>query len=161
MATFYSEQVTKLNAVPAEPLNVDESHGKVRICRFDYSQVAEGAIGTVIELVKLPAGRIRVLGNESSMYRSALGTGVTLDVGWAAYTDFAGDAVVADPDGLDDGVDVAAAGTASLGSVAAVLAEAGSKVFESQEGVVINATIGVAVIPAAGKLKGYIAYVLD
>ena len=161
MSTFYSEQVTKLDAVPAEVLNVDESHGKVRICRFDYSQVAEGAIGTVIELVKLPAGRVRVLGRESSLYRSALGAGVILDVGWKAYTDFAGDAVAADADGLDDGLDVAAAGVSRLCSVAAVLAEAESYVFESQEGVVINVTIGVAVIPAAGKLKGYIAYVLD
>lgn len=161
MATFYSEQVTKLDAVPAEVLPVDESHGKVRICRFDYEQVAEGAIGTVVQLVKLPAGRVRILGRESNLYRSALGTGVTLDVGWAAHVDFAGDAVAADPDGLDDGLDVAAAGVSRLGSVAAVLAEAESKVFESQEGVTITGTIGVAVIPAGGKLKGYIAYVLD
>ena len=161
MATFKSEQVTKLDAVPAEVLAMDESHGKVRICRFDYSQVAQGAIGTVIELVKLPAGRVRVLGRESNLYRSALGATVTLDVGWAAYKDFAGDAVAADPDGLDDGTDVAAAGVQRLGTVAAVLAEAESKVFESQEGVTIMATIGVAVIPASGILKGYIAFVLD
>ena len=161
MATFKSEQVTKLDAVPAEPINVDELHGKVRIARFDYEQVAEGAIATIIQLVKLPAGRVRVLGRESNMYRSALGTGVTLDVGWAAYTNFSGTAVAADPDGLDDGVDVAAAGVARLGSVAAVLAEAESKVFESQEGVILTGTIGAAVIPAAGKIKGYIAYVLD
>lgn len=161
MATFYSEQVTKLNAVPAVPLNVDESHGKIRICQFDYEQVAEGAIATIIELVKLPAGRIRVLGRESNLYHSALGTGVTLDVGWAAHVDFAGEIIAADPDGFDDGLDVAAAGRSRLGSVAAVLAEAEAKVFESQEGIVITTTIGVAVIPAGGKLKGYIAYVLD
>ena len=161
MATFYSEQVTKLDAVPAEPINVDELHGKVRIARFDYDQVAQGAIGTIIQLCKLPAGRIRLLGRESALYHSALDTGVTLDVGWAAYTDFAGDAVALDAAGLDDGVDVAAAGVVRLGTVAAVLAECQTKVFESQEGVVIMGTIGVAVIPADGVLKGYIAYVLD
>lgn len=161
MATFQSEQITKLNAVPAEVLNVDESHGKVRICRFDYTQVAEGAIATIIELCKLPAGRVRVLGRESNLYRSALGAGVTLDIGWKAHTDLAGDAVAVDADGLDDAIAAAAAGVSRLGSVAAVLAEAESKVFESQEGVIITATVGVAVIPAGGKLKGYIAYVLD
>ena len=161
MATFKSEQVTKLDAIPAEPINVDELHGKIRIARFDYTQVAEGAVATIIQLVKLPAGRIRLLGRESNMYRSALGTSVTLDVGWAAYTNFSGTTVAADPDGLDDGVDVAAAGVARLGSVAAVLAEGEAKVFESQEGVTITGTIGGEVIPADGVINGYIAYVLD
>ena len=161
MAIFYSEQVTKLDAVPAEVLPVDESHGKVRICRFDYDQVAEGAIGTVIELVKLPAGRVRVLGRESNMYHNLTTATVDLDVGWDAYTDFAGDAVAADPDGLDDNIDCETAGVVRLGSVAAVLAEAESKVFESQEGVTITATVKTAVIAAADTLKGYIAYILD
>lgn len=161
MATFYSEQMAKLRAVPAIPLNVDESHGKIRTCRFDYTQVAEGAIGTVIELMKFPAGRIRFLGRESNLYHSALGTGVTLDIGWAAYTAFDGSTVAADPDGLDDGLDVAAAGVKRLGSVAAVLAEAESVAAESQEGIILTGTIGVAVIPAAGKLKGYVSYILD
>ena len=147
MATFYSEQVTKLDAVPAEVLPVDEHHGKVRHARFDYSQVAEGAIGTIIQLCKLPAGRIRLLGRESNLYTSALGTGVTLDVGWAAYVDFAGDAVAADPDGIDDGLDVAAAGVKRLGSVAALLAEAESIVGESQEGIIIIATISLLLLP--------------
>lgn len=160
MATFYSEQITKLIAVPAEPIDVDELHGKIRIARFDYTQVAEGAIGTVIQLVKLPAGAVRVIGTNSVLYHSALGTGVTLDIGWAAYTNqLTGAAVAADADGLDDGLDVAAAGTKRPGSV--VVAEGGSKLFESQEGVILTGTIGVAVIPAAAVINGYICYVTD
>ena len=160
MATFYSEQITKLDAVPAEPIDIDELHGKVRIARFDYTQVAEGAIATVIELVKLPAGSVRVLGTNSVLYHSALGTGVTLDIGWAAYkAQSTGAAVATDPDGLDDGLDVAAAGTKRPGSIAVI--EGGSKLFESQEGVTINCTIGAAVIPAAAVLNGYILYITD
>lgn len=161
MPTFYSEQVTKLDAVPAEVLPVDESHGKIRICRFDYTQVAEGAIGTIIQLVKLPAGRVRLLGKESALYHNLTTATVDLDVGWAAHVDFAGDAVAADPDGLDNDIDCESAGVIRLGTVAAILAECQSKVFESQEGVVITATLVTAVIAANDVLKGYIAYVLD
>lgn len=161
MATFYSEQMTKLRAVPVTPLNVDESHGKVRTCRFDYTQVAEGAIGAVIELCKLPAGRIRFLGQESQLYHNLTTGTVDLDVGWAAHVDFAGDAVAADPDGLDDNIDCETAEVTRLGSVAAVLAEGKAKVFESQEGVIITATVRTAVIAAGDTLKGYISYILD
>ena len=160
MATFYSEQVTKLDSVPAEPVNVNELHGKVRIARFDYTQAAEGAIGTVIELVKLPAGKVRILGKNSALYHTALGAGVTLDVGWDAYKSQSdGSAVAADPDGLDDGLDVAAAGTKELCSVQ--VTDGASKLIDSQDGVTITCTIGGAVIPAAGELNGYICYVAD
>lgn len=161
MPTFYSEQVTKLDTVPAEPLNVDESHGKVRICQFDYAQVAEGAADSIIQLVKLPAGRVRLLGKLSQVKHNLTTATVDLDIGWAAHVDFAGDAVAADEDGLDDNIDCETTGIINVGSVAAVLAECQSKVFESQEGVVITATVKTAVIAAADSLKGYIAYVLD
>jgi len=115
----------------------------------------------VIQLCKLPAGRVRVLGKESALYHNLTTGTVDLDVGWAAYTDFAGDAVAADADGLDDNIDCETAGVVRLGTVAAVLAECQSKVFESQEGVIITGTIKTAVIAADDELKGYIAYVLD
>ena len=161
MATFYSEQVTKLNTVPADMINVDELHGKVRIAKFDYAQVAEGAADSIIQLVKLPAGRIRLLGKESALYHNLTTGAVDLDIGWAAYTNFSGTAVVADADGLDDNVDCETAGIIRIGTVAAVLAVCGNKVFESQEGVIITATIKTAVIAATDVLRGYIAYVLD
>lgn len=161
MATFYSEQLTDLLAVPAVALKVDESHGKIRICRFDYVQVAEGAIGTIIQLCKLPAGRVRLLGRQSALYHSLATATVDLDIGWAAHTDFAGDAVAADPDGLDNDIDCETAGIITLGTVAAVLAECQEKVFESQEGVIITATLVTAVIAANDILNGHVAYVLD
>lgn len=161
MTTYYSEQVTKLDAIPVEPLNVDELHGKIRIARFDYDQVAEGAANSIIELVKLPAGRVRLLGANSKLYHNLTTGTVDLDVGWGAYTNMAGTAVDADADGLDDNVDCESAGVVGLGTVAAVLAECQTKVFESQEGVTITATIKTAVIAADDTIKGYIAYVMD
>ena len=148
-----------MDAVPAVPLQPDEHHGKVRIARFDYDQVAEGAIGTVIDLVKLPAGRIRLLGRLSQLYHNLTTATVDLDIGQDAYTNFAGTAVVADPDGLDNDIDCEAAGIINIGSV--LVAQAQDKVFESQEGVTINCTLVTAVIAAADSLRGYIAYVLE
>jgi len=159
MPTFYSEQVTKLDAVPAEILAMDESHGKVRMAVFEYDQVAEGADGSIIQLVKLPAGRVRVLAKESLLYHNLTTATVDLDVGWAAYTDFAGDAVAANDDGFDVEIDCETAGIVRLGS--ALNAEACMKVFESQEGVIITATLETAVIAANDTLNGYIAYILD
>ena len=159
MPTFYSEQVTKLDAVPAEVLPVDECHGKLRYAIFEYDQVAEGADGSIIQLVKLPAGRVRVLGKESLLYHNLTTGTVDLDVGWAAHVDFAGDAVAADDDGFDVAIDCETAAIIRLGS--ALIAEAGMKVFESQEGVIITATLETAVIAADDTLNGYIAYILD
>jgi len=153
--------MTNMLAVPAVPLAPIDHHGKIRIARFDYAQVAEGAIGTIIELVKLPAGRVRLLGRESALYHNLVTATVDLDIGWAAHVDFNGAAVVADPDGLDADIDCETAGIITVGTVAAVLAECQSKVFESQEGVVINATVQTAVTAAADTLKGHIAYVLE
>ncbi len=95
------------------------------------------------------------------MYHNLTTGTVDLDVGWAAHTDFDGADVVADEDGLDDNIDCETAGVIRLGTVAAVLAEGQSKVFESQEGVIITATIKTAVIAADDSLRGYIAYILD
>ena len=62
---------------------------------------------------------------------------------------------------MDNDIDCESAGVIRLGTVAAVLAECQSKVFESQEGVIITATLVTAVIAADDTLNGYIAYVLD
>lgn len=159
MGTFYSEQVTKLDAAPAEVLSVDESHGKVRIAVFEYDQVAEEPANSVIQLCKLPAGRVRVLGKESALYHNLTTTSVKLDIGWAAHVDFDGNAVAADEDGFDDNIDAELAALIRIGTV--LKAEAGMKVFESQEGVIITASIKTAVIAAADSLNGYIAYILD
>ena len=159
MAITYSEQLTKLNNIPREVIPVNESHGKVRIQRFDYTQIAVDAVGAIVKLVKLPAGRITLLGKESALYHNlTIGT-VTLDIGWEAYTDLDGDDIDADADGLDDGISCETAGVVRLGTVRA--ADCYAKTFESQEGVVIIATLMTVGIAVGDDLAGYIAYVAD
>ena len=160
MTTFYSTEVTNINAVPPVPLAPVAHHGKVRIAKVTYLPVAEGDAGDLIQLGKLPAGRVRLLGRLSNLYHNLTVVSATLDIGWAAYTDLDGVAVDADPDGLDDGIVAETAGTILVGTVAAVLAVGGNKLFESQEGVVIVLTM-VGVPAANDTIDGFIAYVLD
>lgn len=160
MTTFYSVEMTKVNNVPPEALAPVEHHGKVRLAHVDYTQVATGTAGDTVELCKLPAGRVRLIGRLCSLYHNITVASATLDVGWGAHTDLDGVAVDADPDGLDDGVDVDVAGTINLGTVAAVLAVGGNHLFESEEGVVITADL-VGEPQASDVLIGVIAYVCD
>lgn len=161
LAVTESTQIANINAVPPVALAPTEHHGRIRIAFFDWlnGDVA-GDAGGVISIVKLPAGKVRLLGRLSSIYHNMTTGSQTVDIGWLAYTDIDGEAVAADPDGLDDGVSFETAGTVNIGTVAAVLATCGQKLFESQEGVTITLT-GVEIIAAADILQGHIAYVLD
>ena len=160
MTTFYSDEMTKILAVPFVPLSPVEHHGKVRYAKVTYLQVAAGDAGDIIQLCKLPAGRVRLIGRLSSLYVNLTTATQFIDIGWAAYVGIDGVAVVADPNGLDGHINAESALTTLVGTVAAVLAVGGNKLFESREGVVI--TMSVDEIPAQNDtIDGFIAYVLD
>jgi hypothetical protein len=160
MTTFYSDEMTKVLAVPPVALSLVEHHSKVRFAKVTYLQVAAGDAGDLIQLCKLPAGRVRLIGRLSNLYMNLTTATQFVDMGWAAYVGLDGVAVDADPDGLDDNVDLESAATVLVGTVAAVLAVGGNKLFESQEGVVI--TLTCVEIPAENDtIDGFIAYVLD
>ncbi len=160
MTTFYSDEMTNILAVPPVALSPVDHHGKIRIAHVNYDQVAEGSAGDIIQLCKLPAGRVRLLGKLSHLYINLTVGSATVDIGWAAYTNLDATAVAADPDGLDDGLDVDAVGIFTVGAVAAVLAEGSNKLFESESGVIITLT-SVGVPAAADSIVGFLAYVCD
>lgn len=161
LAVTESTQYGNMIATPKVALAPIDQHGRVRIAFFDWANgLVAGDAGGVISIVKLPAGRVRLLGRLSSIYHNMTTGGNTIDIGWAAYTGLDGVDVDADPDGLDDGIDVETAGTINIGTVAAVLAECGTYLFESQEGVVLTVT-SVGIVAASDVLQGHIAYVLD
>lgn len=154
-STEYGNQV-------ATPPVVQDAHvtlGKVRIAAFSHTQSGAGDAGSSAALVKLPPGKVRLLGAMSHAYVNWTTALATLDLGWDAYTDIDGAAVAADPNGLDDGLDVDAAGAKSFGSI---LAAAGAqKVFESRGGVVIRATSQDVALADADTIAGYIVYVVE
>ncbi|MEH6358835.1 MAG: hypothetical protein V7745_07585 [Pseudomonadales bacterium] len=106
--------------------------------------------------MKLPPGRVRLLGLSSHMYVNWTTASATMDIGWDAYEDFSGTAVVADPNGIDDGIDVELAGFQTMGAL--LTATGGTKVFESKEGVVIRLTSQDVALADTNSANGYIAY---
>lgn len=154
-----STQITNQEASPPVLSSVNELRGKLKILRFNYTQgAAAGDAGSLAELVKFPSGAGRLILPLSRIAHSAFGAARTLDLGWLAYTDTDDAAVAADPNGLDDGVDVSAAGSFSPGGT---IGGDETKLFESNGGLVITAQTNDGTIPAAATLNGYFIYVLD
>ncbi len=153
-----STQVAKESATPATKNATYDWHGRLRMARFDFTQSGVGDAASLAELVTLPQGQARVILPLSRIAFSALGSSRTMDLGWLAYTDKDGAAVSADPNGLDDGVDVSSAGSVTPGGT---VGGDETYLFESQGGVTLTAQFNDGTIPDAATLKGYIVYVVD
>lgn len=86
MAVTKSVQATNVDATPRVELSVKQSRGRVRTVRFDYTQVALGAISDEIELCNLPAGARLLAG--LSYVRTGVGTALeTYSLGTRAHVD--------------------------------------------------------------------------
>ena len=153
-STTYAAQITD----PPTIVEAKSEFGRLRIIKFAFTADAAYNAGTVINLVKIGAGRVQVVGGSSLIIHSDFGaTSDTLDVGFAAYTTDGGTAVAADPNGLHDGADVTSAGSFAPFSA---LAD-GTKVFDSDNGVILTATAPDADIPSGATIKGYFVVVVD
>lgn len=154
-----STQVTNVDATPVTLVDVNEWMGRLRFFLFNFTQgAAAGDAGSTAQLVKLPGGDVRLVLPLSHVRHSAFGASRTLDLGWEAYTDNNGDAVAADPNGLDDGVNVSAAGSFTpAGTVS------GDETYEfsNRGGVYIAAQCNDGTLPAAGTLDGFFVAVID
>jgi len=140
-------------------LSANQQHGVIRYAQFDFTQgAAAGDATSTAALVKLPAGKVRVLLSQSFVAFSAMGTATTMDLGHLAYVDQDGVDVAVDPNDLDDGVDVSSAGTLIP---AGTLGGGENKEFSSRSGVTITAQFNDAELPIGGTLNGHFAYVVD
>lgn len=158
VTTETSDELDAYLGVPTSRINVHQWMGRVRIMHFTFTQgAAAGDANSIARLVKLPAGKVRVLGGMSKIYFSAFGASRVLDVGYDAYVDDNGDDVSADLDALANNINVASAGDSDIDNNTAD----GTLLLESREGVEIQAQVAGGTIPAAATLKGYIAFVVD
>ena len=154
VTTEKSTEYTNATATPVVNNNTTEQHGRVRIAFFTHTQSGAGDATSSVALCKLPPGRVRVLASLSRAYVNWTTSSATLDL--------SGTAVVADPNGLIDGLAVDTVGFQTLeGAVAANLLTGGTYVLESKDGVVIRATSQDTAIASGDDLVGYICYVLD
>ena len=93
-----SLQIDNLAASPPVIENTHNLHGVLRIAFFSHTQVGAGDTVSTVKIVKLPPGKIRVLGSLSRIEHNWSISTVDMDVGWKAYVDLDGDAVAADDD---------------------------------------------------------------
>ena len=160
VTTEYTDQYTESYVtIPAKVPETHEWMGRFRIGFFTFTQGSSaGDAGSYAYLIKLPAGKVRLMLSMSRVHSSALGSSRTMDLGWTAYTDDDGDAVAADPNGLDDGVDVS---SAVAFAPAGTVGTHETKLFESKEGVVLTAQVNDGTLPAAATIGGHFVYVID
>jgi hypothetical protein len=172
MAVTVETSVELANQLAHPPVEMESNYiyGKVRVYVINFTQgAAAGDIASTQRLIRLPAGKIRLLGASSWLKNSPYTATAVIDVGWEAYRDPKGVVVVADPDGLTVGRLATASTIWSLvvddddvaGAAGAGLSDNLTKVFESSSGVVISASNRVATIPAGATLKGYFTVAVE
>ena len=159
ITTQESTEYTNLTASPPTIQDKTVLGGQVAIVYFTCDQTGAGDATSSFAVVKLPAGRVRVLGLMSDVYVNWTTASATIDAGWDAYEDLGGTTIAADPNGLDDGVSVETAGNIKLGSV--LVAAGSTKVFESINGVTLRLTSEDVAIIDDDDAVGYIAYVAE
>lgn len=154
------DQITNVEATPPVLEDTTSLHGRKRIAFFSHTQVAAGDANSTVSVVKLPAGRVRVMFQESFIEHNWTVATVDMNIGWLAYTDQDGAAVVADPNGIDAAIDVEVAGTFVPGS--AIAAGTGkTKLFESRDGVTLDLQAVAAGLNIGDTAQGYFTYVVD
>lgn len=163
---YYSDQYTLefLTTPPGTTVHRREHGNPLRIKRFTYTQAATGTAGDLVNLGHVP-GDCMIILPYCFVTTSAWTASTVLDLGFAQYTEHDGDVIVADPDGLVDGLAISAV-TVYFGQVTTVTTtntlvrtpDITVKTFNSREPVLITANI-MAVAPlAAATLEIFLAY---
>ena len=173
MAATIETSVELANQLAHPPVEMESNYiyGKLRVYLVNFTQgAAAGDAATSRQrLIRLPAGKIRLLAASSWLKNSAYTATAVIDVGWEAYRDKSGAVVVADLDGIVVGRLATASTTWNLamadddvaGAQGAGISDNLTKVFESSSGVVITASNRTETIPAGATLKGYIVVAVE
>jgi len=128
---------------------------KMHAARFSYTHTSTEGSGTgEVNLIELPAGRITIYSDLSRIITSAFGANADLHLGYRAYTNSAGTAVVEDDNAFLDNAD---AGGGALDQ-AWTLPAGGYTSFDTRNGLIIYAMIDTGDIEAADTISGWVAY---
>jgi hypothetical protein len=156
--TLKSVQRANRDALPSVDNFTTDDTSKLRQAYFTILTAAQADIGSTIELVTLPAGRKRILLDQSQIAASAGVASGTIAVGTQAYTGFDGTAVALNATALKAATAATAAVTISL----APAAGGDPTVYiESREKVVVFASLAGGNFPTATTFRGYIVYATD
>jgi hypothetical protein len=157
MATTAQKSDFQTN-VDATPRVMNKRGGILKCQHVKHTQSGAGDATSTIDLWTIPGGAT-LLTQLSSIRHTDFGTGVTLDIGWTAYTKPDGTSATADPDGLVEDIDVSTA--ASLGkplSNGTAIGAAGYyKEFEGPA--LIQATVVGGAIPDGAVVECVFVYI--
>ena len=130
--------------------------GRLQYAFFDYTHSAGAGTGE-INLLLIPAGRVRILTDLCRIITSDMEANAVMDVGYRAYNDpeAATPAVVED----DNYFQSASAVGAGARDEALLLPASGHPVFNTRFGLEIFASIDTGNIADGDTLSGFIAYV--
>ncbi len=162
MVVQNEESTEFANVFTTQPVVMNQSDvwgGRLRVARFTHDQVATADALSDVKLVKLPAGRITILGALCKIYVNWTTASATIDLGYDAYINKAGATIAADPNAFDDGVAVDTAGAIPLGTINATTAEVFE--FETQKGLTILATMQDNAGVIGDDITGYIVYIAE
>ena len=151
-----SAQYTDYSASPKTMVSARDWGSKLRSSYGKLTFTAAGfttAGANDLQLIRMPAGKIRIHVDKSRVVCPAGAAGATLSIGTGAYKDNAGATVAADGLALASSVVITAAIDQAL-----PLPAGGYLEVESQDGFDIAASVAVANSPAAGDLVVEITY---
>lgn len=134
---------------------------KVRYARGSITVgAAAGDIGSTIDLLRIPQGRVRVIPHLSKIWCSAFGAARTLDLGFRAYYGSDGKTAVAEAGTqLAAAIDVSGALAASIiNTTEKIDFFSQASVDEKTKGPILFGTVAGGTIPAAATLAVWLAY---
>lgn len=162
VTTQNSVEVAKMVSNPPTLIDPTVANGKLRFAYFSHTQDGAGDATSSVRIAKLPRGKVRLLPCLSLIQHNWTQGSATMDIGWDGYTQPDGTEVAADPNGIDDGLDVDTAGVLSGEDLAGQLTAAGrTKLFNSKEGVDIRLTSQDVALADDSTVTGYLVYVVE
>lgn len=159
MTVFNSLQYAAQIAIPPVIDQAYNSYGKLRMQKINYTQLATGTDGDELNLIKLPPGRVSLIGGLSYLRFSAWTASTVIKVGWLAYKDPFGVDVAASLSGIIASQSIATAAQVMLSPI--TVDADGVILFESLGGVVLQAEITGAAPLAAAVLNGVFVYAVE
>jgi len=145
-APLKSAEFTDFAATPPRLVPSSRWNSKSRTSTASLTFTLAGATGTA-KMLRLPAGKVRVLVDKCRIVCPAGTATADLHVGYAAYTGQDGVAVVGDDNAFADNLDIGAGAV----DVAFSLPTVGYLDLNSRDGVDIEIMIDTAASPAAGE----------
>ena len=156
MATT-QQKTTQHTAYTASPRVLNRRPGMVFFQEFDHVQDAAGDDGSSVLVYPIEAGT-RLYLHVSTIRFSAFGASRVMKLGWQAYTDPDGTAVLADDDGIFAGLDVSAAGNKRMieaPTLGAGMDANGTRLFQGSA--VLIATVTGGTWPDDAAISGLLA----